>query len=298
MEQDDKHAAMAFGRKLIKNPDICLVYDLVGRHGVPLTRDDLQANEKSAGIELQLEALANEDGIKICADGDSWIEILIEFSHLFGYHRTFFDVLEERYRTATTAWPGDTFEKMLQEKTYTQHIDSGIFDFFIFSGGGNDVLGGGALTGLLKSKNDGGGSSDPADYLKLDRIDDALKKLRSGYMDIAQYVKVKSPKTVMLVHGYDYPLAQPDGPWLGSPFQKRNFDITHDKALINSILAYLVDRFYSLLEDVARANSNVILVDIRGVVNGRWADELHPKREASRDIADIYQEIMERSRVA
>ncbi|MEO9528888.1 hypothetical protein [Roseibium sp.] len=298
MKQESITASAIGSRRFEKDPDLCLVYRIFGASGAQVNCSEFSDKLSLLAKQDSLEARSAQSDIKICADGDSWINILIEFSHALGYNKTFFDVLEERYRTSSTACPGDTFEQMLQEKTFKVHIDSGINDFFIFSGGGVDVLGGGALTRLLRTKAEGGGSSDPEKYLNLDRIDAALRKLKSGYLEIAQYVKVRSPRTVMLVHGYDYPVAQADGPWLGTPFLKRNFDIGSDRALVDGILAYLVDRFYGMLEDVARNISNVTVVDVRNVVKGRWTDELHPKKAASEDIAAVYQNVMEGSPVA
>lgn len=276
-----------------KDPDICLVYKLFGLNGAELTKHDTACEVPSAQTSKELlKKFAQPSGIKICADGDSWINILIEISHLFGYQKTFFDVLEGHYKSASTAWPGDTFDQMLQEKTFKVHIDSGIFDYFIFSGGGNDILGGGALKKLLKRKSEGGGSSDPERYLSLDGVDSALQKLRSGYLEIAQYVKVRSPKTQMLVHGYDYPVARANGPWLGKPFIQHQFDLQQDSALIARIFKHLVDGFYGMLDDIAQSNSNVTVINLRNAVKGRWTDELHPTREASEDIASIYRGVM------
>lgn len=294
MKQENSRSAVLNNTSFEKDPDVCLVYNAFGLDGGALKKEEIFGRLPStAKREEALKTLAEQAGLKICADGDSWINILFEISQAFGYEKTFFDVLEGHYYSASTAWPGDTFDQMLLEKTFKVHIDSGIFDFFIFSGGGNDMLGGGALGKLLKNKADGAGASDPEQYLKLDRIVSAVDKLRSGYLEIAQIVRVRSPATNMLVHGYDYPVAKADGPWLGTPFIQRNFDLQQDKALIAKILKYLVDRIYGMLGDVALKSNNVTVVDLRNVVKGRWADELHPKREASEDIAAIYRGFME-----
>lgn len=294
MKQDILGSTVLSNKRFEKDPDTCLVYKVFGLDGGALKKEEIFGKLPSAAKRQEaLKTLAGTAGLKICADGDSWINILFEISQAFGYEKTFFDVLEGHYYSASTAWPGDTFDQMLLEKTFDVHIDSGIFDFFIFSGGGNDMLGGGALGKLLIDKADGAGSSDPEQYLKLDKVASAQKKLRSGYLEIAQIVKVRSPSTTMLVHGYDYPEARADGPWLGKPFVQKNFDLHQDRVLIARILKYLVDRIYGMLGDVAHKSSNVTVVDVRNVVKGRWADELHPKREASEDIAVVYRRVME-----
>nr|MEC9421163.1 hypothetical protein [Pseudomonadota bacterium] len=280
--------------RIEKDPNTCLVYKVFGLNGELLPRGHAVTSVAAQTKDSEgVAPLGGNSAPKICADGDSWINILIEVSQALGYHKTFFDVLESHYYSASTAWPGDTFEKMLLEKSFKQHIDSGIFDFFIFSGGGNDVLGGGALTKLLKPKANGDASSDPEKYLRLDRIEAVLRTLMAGYLEIAQYVQIRSPRTLMLVHGYDYPIATAKGPWLGAPFRQRNFDLKQDAALIASILEYLVDRFYGMLDKVARKSNNVKVVNVRNIVKSRWADELHPKKEASEDIAAVYRRIID-----
>jgi hypothetical protein len=58
-----------------------------------------------------------------------------------------------------------------------------------------------------------------------------------------------------------------------------------DTELIAAILKYLVDQLYDMLASVAAKRKNVIVVDVRNVVGGRWNGELHPKAAASKDIA-------------
>ena len=281
--------------RLEKNPSICLVYDVYDSRGKALAPkqvyDEYLIEERTS---WRRQSMKEAVGPKICADGDSWINILWPFSALLGHQKTFFDVIQEDYRTTDVAYPGDTFQQMLLEKDYRGPIGSGIFDFFIFSGGGNDVLGGGALVELLRWKTDGGGSTDPKRYLFLPLLKSALDGLRAGYLEIADDVKAKSTnKTHMLVHGYDYPIPRPDGVWIGKPFHSKGYDLRRDKELIAAILKHLVDQFYSMLEGVARSRRNVTVVNLRNVCAGRWNDELHPKAAASKDFSMKFRSIID-----
>lgn len=283
-----------------KNPSVCLVYDVKSTGKKTATRKDLQGtickHERSA---RHADSSSYRSSIKICGDGDSWINILHPFSALLGYERTFFDVLQERYANTDMAWPGDTFQQIRMEKDYRGPIRSATFNFFILSAGGNDVLGGGALVNLLKWRNEGKGSSDPRNYIYGQILKLQLATLRAGYVEIAADVKAKSSgRTRMLVHGYDYAVPRKDGVWLGRPFQDKGYDLQADKTLIAEILKYLVDQFYGMLESVARQRRNVTVVDLRNAVRGRWDDELHPKEPASRDIAALFREIIEPGLIA
>jgi hypothetical protein len=102
----------------------------------------------------------------------------------------------------------------------------------------------------------------------------------------------------MLVRGYDIPTPRKDGIWLGGPFLRPGYSLTADRALIQGILTFLVGEFYDLLARVAKRKDNVTVVDLRGSVRGRWADELHPKEAASIDIAARFSAIFGPSTLA
>ena len=275
-----------FGNTMVfeKHPDVALVYRLFSKGRLIEPQREFATDR----LRTEFETAASAKGVKLCADGDSWINILWPMSSAFGHEKTFFDVLEESYFSNSAAWPGDTFEEILQEKDYLTLIRSGIYDFFIFSGGGNDVLGGSALVKLLKRKDAGGNSSDPTKYLNNSDVERVLSSIKAGYLNISNDVKEQSKKTMMFVHGYDYPVPVKGEPWLAKPFEKRGYDLQVDKVLISDILGNLVDRFYSTLGQVADNAENVKVINLRGIVNGRWNDELHPKKEASEDIALEY----------
>ncbi|MFB9171443.1 hypothetical protein ACFFVJ_00445 [Roseibium salinum] len=294
MYGDVLEATVLNNTRFEKNPNKCLVYHILDDQRQPLTPEQMAVEWSALGKGEDVTPLrTRRSPVRVCAAGDAWLNVLIEVSRFLGYNKTFFDVLDAYYHTASTAWPGDTFDQTIEKRPFKVHIESGIFDYFVFSGGGNDILGGGALTKLLKDRRAGQGSEKPEDYILPERLDATLQKLQTCYLDIAEYVMNRSPRTQMLVHGYDYPVARSDGPWLGRPFLRRGFDMRTDKALIADILAYLVDRFYAMLEDVSDRHTNVTVVDIRNIVRGRWTDELHPELEASKDIAAFYRNVID-----
>jgi|GEM_PF-1666591 len=291
----------SMGLSVAKDPAVCLVYNIFGQRGQRVSRSDFYRTILKEQREITAEALNQKDKNtpKICAEGDSWIIILWPWSQILGYHRTFFDVIQEKlYYNNELGYPGDTFQQMLTEKDYENPMKSGIFDFFIFSGGGNDVLGGGALYDLLKWRESGHQSENPKYYVDDRILHDRLETLKSGYLTIAKEAWVwSSQKTRMLVHGYDYPIPRRNEPWLGRPFESRGYDLIADADLIGTILELLVDRFYAMLEDVAAESANVIVVDLRRVCAGRWHDELHPTTAASRDFAQRFIDVIGPPRV-
>jgi hypothetical protein len=205
------------GRSMAKDPEVALVYRILGPDGRDET-NELRARLRAARQSREIAPAANL--VRVCADGDSWINILWPWSKPFGHEKTFFDVIEENvsYYSRSVGYPGDTLADMLAARDYRQPLGSGIFDCFIFSGGGNDVLGGKALVALLRDRQAVGGSPDPHDCIDPDALASAVATLASGYDFIARDVRAADSGVAMLVHGYDYPLPRAGEPWLGVPF--------------------------------------------------------------------------------
>jgi hypothetical protein len=222
--------------------------------------------------------------VKLCGEGDSWLNLL---SHLSGFPKTFFDVLGESFPTRNIAKPGDTFENMFAEKQYKSVLKSGLYRVFIFSAGGNDILGGGSLSALLKNKSEGHGSSNAADYINQTQLKKVLTKLDTGYRAVAREAKLFEDRILMLTHGYDYALPRKNGKWLGTPMQGKGY--AHDDPISPKIIAHLVDRFNEMLKALDADFAHVRHVNVRGTVAGRWHDELHPKELAARDVAKLFE---------
>ena len=294
MYADILEATVLNNTRYEKDPNRCLSYHVLDDNRVPLTQEQVAVEWSASGKGEDTHPIRiRQSPIRVCAGGDSWINIVIEVSRYLGYNKTFFDILEGYYQTASSAWPGHSFDEVVEKKPFRVHIDTGVYDYFVFSGGGNELLGGAALTKLLKDRSAGLGSDRPEDFLQMDRLEAILGRLKNGYAEIAEYILTQAPRTQLLVHGYDYPVAHSNGPWFGRPFVKRNFRFEADKDLIAEILAYLVDRFYGVLQELDDEHVNVSLVDIRNVVRGRWTDEFHPDLEASKDIAGYYRNVID-----
>jgi hypothetical protein len=222
--------------------------------------------------------------VKVCGEGDSWLNLL---SHISGFPKTLFDILGETFPTRNLAFPGDTFDEVLAAKQYKSVLQSGLYKVFVFSGGGNDILGGGGLTSLLRKKSEGHGSADPADYVNQPVMKQVMGRLGKGYRLVAKEAKAFEPGILMLTHGYDYALPRKNGKWLGTPMQAKGYK--HDEPIAPKIIAYLVDQFNAVLKSVAHDNAHVRHVDVRGTVKTRWHDELHPKEPAARDVAKLFE---------
>jgi hypothetical protein len=272
--------------KLVPDPENALVFRIVdAQTGRELSDAEVEALQAYAP---QPEAVKSKSlsakSVRLCGEGDSWLNLLW---HVTGLPKTLLDVLDETYEVNMLAKPGDTLETVLEEVAYESVLESGRYLVFIFSAGGNDFIGGGGLASLLKNKSDGHGSTDPAAYLDQSKLSQVMSKLEKGYRTVARQVKQFEPRILMLIHGYDHALPRKNGKWLGKLMAARGY--AHDEPLARQIIAHLVDAFNAMLKRVDADFAHVRHVDVRGTVNGRWHDELHPKEPAARDIAKLFE---------
>ena len=222
--------------------------------------------------------------LRICGEGDSWINLLHPLS---GFPKTFFNVLGATFNTNNIGFPGHTFERVLNDKQYVQVLESGLYKVLIFSGGGNDILGGGGLARLLKRKSEGNGSADPADYIKADELKSALKTLDTGYRQVARQAKAAEKDILMLIHGYDYAIPRKNGKWLGKPLKMAGF--AYDEPLSPKIIVFLVDHLNAMLAKVADDFAYVRYVNVRKTVQTLWHDELHPTAAGAKKVARLFE---------
>lgn len=275
------------GLRIKPNTDQAFVFDIYDAKGNKLNKEEF--NKTYGEILSRLEEVQLV-GPKICAEGDSWINILWPLSSVLGHERTFFDVMQRthKYRTLDQAWPGDTLENMISEKEYRQPIQSNTYDWFIFSGAGNDVLGGGKFKKFLKHRTGTDPSQPVETWLETSEVNKAFDFIAESYELVAREIETWSSTTIMLIHGYDYPVPRENGVWLGNPLSDRGYDLLADAVQISKIMKYLVDRLHAVLESVASNHSRVRQMDLRNTIQGRWNDELHPKFPASQEIAAIF----------
>jgi lysophospholipase L1-like esterase len=226
----------------------------------------------------------------VLAEGDSW------FSHPLV--KTSIHVLQDQgHNIVNLAKAGDTLETMLLQRQYAPFLRSGRVTHFLFSGGGNDVLG--ELRSLLNqisfshtNPNDPG---DVAFYIKPE-FKPVLTVLRAQYVKLIDDVRTISPRTRLMLNGYAYARAVAHGAFLGDDFESLGFDLTFEPKRVQlawAIIRSMVDRFNVMLQNLAANVSNVAYHDLRPVITQRddrdfFDAELHPSRRAAKRIAAIF----------
>ncbi|TAW00051.1 hypothetical protein ELI24_17470 [Rhizobium ruizarguesonis] len=277
---------------ILTKEDEGLVFDARKADGSPFTEEDYQASRR----ETSADRAAVPSIYKICAEGDSWINILWPLSSVQGYNESFVDIIENDGRVSINniGWPGDTFESIVAREQFRVPIQSGIYDFFILSGGGNDFLGGGSLVKFIKPFASVPASADPEDYIDKASLTDIFAEVKRGYVSIINKVSVWSPHTEILLQGYDYAIPRPGGQWMGTPFANLGYSVADP--LPARIIRLVVDEFYALLDEVRQVRPRVHVMNNRNQLQGHWHDELHPDKVAATRVGNAYIDEMFRLR--
>jgi len=211
------------------------------------------------------------DGPMIVSEGDSWFQFPILLKDTI-------DHLMDDYAIYSLGAAGDLLKRMADKQEYVAALRETGAEILLLSGGGNDLVAGGALASHLEE-------FDPdltaEDYLLPSfqaLLDDALMHYGRMFRQVHQ----QFPHVSVLCHGYDYPVPNKDR-WLGKPMESRGI---RDKALQKAIAACMMDQFNRRLRRLSKSMPHVTYIDCRGVVGDhRWHDGLHPTNAGYRDVS-------------
>ena len=266
-------------------PTMAINEDTVAVAGVEATA---RAIGPSLGYEASKVAQTNKlvaagapapDG-SIIAEGNSW------FNLPSLYPRTMVDFMQETLPIINLAQWGDELEEMMLTGEYIRYLERGNVKYFLFSGGGNDVLGGGTLTAFLKLYNSLYNGPEYASYYVKKAFYDNLDVVEGLYRKLIENVRRISPKTILVIHGYDYAIPRVNGPWLGEPMAVQGLHPADKKEICVAIIKLMLDQFDNRLARIASEFPNVRHVRMLGVVKANeWFDELHAKEAATKRMA-------------
>ena len=216
----------------------------------------------------------------LLAEGDSWFQYPVFLQDVVDHLLPDFNVL-------CLSAAGDELRSMVKEGEYRDYLlrlaSEVPFRAMLISAGGNDVVG--EQLHLLLRDHDP--ARDAAGHLDIARWEQKIANILAGYESMIAAVHEVMPGLPILMHGYDHALPLPtqgfrvpplDG-WVGEPMRARGIP---DGPLQEEIVRLMIDGINEALERLAGGNvaggkhPRVFLVDNRGVVAGRWHDELHP----------------------
>jgi hypothetical protein len=228
----------------------------------------------------------------LIAEGDSWFDYplndvlrMLEDNHAYDVE----SVAHRGDRVEQMAYGMGELEELTRrlEKLLRQNV---IPKAVLLSGGGNDVAGEEFGMLLNHARSAVAGLNQQVISGLID------ERIRTAYVTILGAVTAICERRLnrrlpILVHGYDYPV--PDGrgfmggwwvlpgPWLEPGFREKGFEKMTERL---RLIKQLIDRFNSMLRDVARMGEfpHVRYIDLRNTLSTGpnyktyWANELHP----------------------
>lgn len=272
--------------------DIAGVEETAAATGPALGSDAMRAIRSRATVATAARArsgvrAAAAGSAAIIAEGDSWFDLPAVF-----YPPTAIDVLSKTVAVANLARHGDELRDMIAAGQYVRPLLDGGVRHFLFSGGGNDLLG--DLATHLRQRASGDSDPDNAPRYVRPSFEAALDTISGLFTSLARQVRNHSPRTTLYVHGYDYAIPHRFGNWLGKALVFRGFDPVHQKPLADAIIRFMIDAHNARLARLARANENFVHVNLCGLLGpGDWfGDELHPGKSGAEKIAAAFRAAM------
>ena len=206
----------------------------------------------------------------IVGEGDSWMNL----PGLLGW-KAIGDSIKSRKNFSIRnigKW-GDTLKEILQEREYMTELAEKQPDYFVFSGGGND------LQDELAASEDAvikrfDPALSPSQYLTKDG-EELLAQVASGYHALLEEVTQEFPSLKVFTQSYDFPRPLVGkGKWLGRHLAAR--DIPPE--LMSPILDDIVLKLDAMIGAAAENYPSVTHVRCLGVTKDfLWRDDFHPK---------------------
>ncbi len=250
-----------------------------------------------------------DDRLVLVSEGDSWFQFPI-------FLKDIIDRLDDDFNIWSVGSAGDDLQSMVVEdpeylEALEKHADS--FHAFLFSGGGNDIVGeksggGSYLEEMLKPFEPG----RPAEwYLQTDGFAQRLAFIEQAYRTVLQTVEQEFSGKPVLLQGYDYAIpggfdGDPRKPkwaakdqWIAQYLRGDKLKF-QDLQMERDVVRLMIDRLNEMQKRLCGGNnqggafSNAFHVDNRGtmVEIDHWADELHPDNKRSKKIAKNYMSVL------
>ncbi len=177
-------------------------------------------------------------------------------------------------------------------------------DFFVFSGGGNDLSGEQLALFLYYCQDQNNATA--GDIVKKNILDDFMNDMKSALkLMLDEFLNVNNNLKIFM-HGYGYPV--PDGrpvfyvlgsmpwigPWLKPALENRGIN---NLSLGKEIMKIIIDEFNKMLEDIMadqKYNGKFYYINLRNIINtDDWVNELHVNNNAFLKITkSFYDEII------
>lgn len=221
---------------------------------------------------------------KVVAEGDSWMNL-----PWFMDWRAIGDSLKYRnkYKVRNIGKWGHTINQMVKRKQYMDVIDDKEPDYYIFSGGGNDLQDKLKAGGIVKG-------FDPElsvdEYLTQDGTE-AISEIEEQYREMLTEVTSTFPNVKIFTHSYDNPRPLlKKGKFLGKYLRERKIPDTLMSPILNYIMGCLDT---SINNVVSEFSTSVFHVNCIGATEAfLWRNDFHPKNKGFDKLAELFEKSM------
>ncbi|TVZ55747.1 hypothetical protein OD91_1012 [Lutibacter sp. Hel_I_33_5] len=262
---------------------------------------------KSEQIQISETRLTQEsfpNYLKIVSEGDSWFDYTI-------VKDTIDYLIKMGYAIRNHAKGGDTLENMLYGSKFKIRNNNVINQgsrsleqtlnsinelnsrFFLFSGGGNDIVGG-EIIGYLNHKG-----SNPSSLVNDYIFNEKLKRMKNSLKYLISKVSDSNPECEILMHGYDFPKINGKGyrfawinivgPWILPAMGQKGITLKSEQ---KSVIKHFIDGFNNMLIELDNEYPKFHHIELRNIFknDNEWHNEIHLKNSGYRTIAKKYHE--------
>ena len=232
----------------------------------------------------QLETSRSLTSIRVLAEGDSWFR-LPELPGLYLLPRFFPKAIATQLqwrpelKVKNIAYWGDTLQGMFKRKQYLREIRDFQPEYFIFSGGGNDLQ-----ANLRRCVHTYSENRRTDDYLTQFGYD-LFFNMRNTYVEMIKEALAVEPDLKILVYGYDYPKPTHDSQYIGQYLHEKGIP----EALMPDVIKPVIDLLNDRICEAANSSPQVTYVDCRGLAKHEfWFDDMHPYHQGYRHMANEF----------
>lgn len=168
---------------------------------------------------------------------------------------------------------------MHDKKQYLTGIRTENPDFFLFSGGGNDILKLDYLSCLIKAY-------DPKkklnDHFNNNLLLQTVNQLTNYLKEIIIGCQEQSEDLIIIYHAYDFPRLMQDSKYYNFIVKEQGHSVESAENFIKLILLTINEKYEELKNDM---NDNVIFLKCLNVIgreDDMWHDEIHPSKKAQK----------------
>lgn len=254
-----------------------------------ITNKEIKMPYTSDSHEFKQLSDKNPKAKKILAEGDSWFAYPRRF-FLFGPASNVVDYLAKRkkYLIYSTSSNGDEALSMMsgeQKNSMMKRIKANYYDFLLFSGGGNDMVGRFDFDYFVEEKLP---SMQALDCINWTRFNRKLTQISSVYEELIDRVLQYSSNTniKIITHTYDYVIPTKKGfelfdifpigeSWMHPILIERKITDPDEQQLIAKTMLTAFKN--TLLKLQVKYNKIFYVVDTQGLLSKKqWRNELHP----------------------